>query len=142
MSEIDFSIRLQPHGRPTITYGVDEDINTITLTESIELLFSLNLSNGLHKFYIDFANKTNETPEMAVEIVDVTIEGMTLDRFKWAGLYYPNYPEPWASQQTKVLPHVHRHATYLGWNGRWELELECPIFTWIHKLENLGWIYS
>jgi hypothetical protein len=30
----------------------------------------------------------------------------------------------------------------MGWNGRWELNFRVPIFTWIHQLENLGWIYA
>jgi hypothetical protein len=68
-------------------------------------------------------------------------EGMSLDRFKWAGVYFPVYPEPWASTQID-LPKFHKSATYLGWNGQWELEFSVPIFTWIHKLENLGWIYD
>ena len=91
---------------------------------------------------LEFANKTNNTADMAVEIVAVAIEGMTLDRFKWSSRYYPVYPEPWASEQTDPLPEFHPSATYLGWNGRWELEFATPIFTWIHRLENLGWIYS
>jgi len=145
MSKIDFSIGLVPHGqtKPIITYGLDGDaINSITLDRATSLSFSLDLSNDLHKFFIEFANKTNETPDMAVEIESVTIEGIVVDRFKWVGRYYPVYPEPWASMQTEVLPDVRHSATYLGWNGRWELEFECPIFQWIHKLENLGWIYS
>lgn len=44
--------------------------------------------------------------------------------------------------QTETLPKFQTNATYLGWNGLWVLEFELPIFTWIHKLENLGWIYD
>ena len=77
---------------------------------------------------------------MAVEIESVTVEGITVDRFKWAGIYTPNYPEPWASTQTNLQPTL-QSATYLGWNGRWELPFSVPIFTWIHQTENLGWIY-
>lgn len=32
--------------------------------------------------------------------------------------------------------------SYLGWNGMWKFQFEIPIFTWIHKLEGLGWIYA
>lgn len=139
-----FSVHIKPHGevKPIITYGVDDSINTITVDESMFLQFDLDLNQGEHVFFIEFMNKTNETPDMAVEILAVTIEGMTLDRFKWAGLYYPKYPEPWASMQTEVLPSVRSASTYLGWNGRWELAFSAPIFQWIHKLENLGWIYT
>jgi hypothetical protein len=113
---------------------------TLELNAPAELQFAVNLESGPHTFYIDFRNKTNNTPEMAVEIDSVTFEGITVDRFKWAGVYTPDYPEPWASTQTNLqatLP----SATYLGWNGRWELPFTTPIFTWIHQIEHLGWIY-
>jgi hypothetical protein len=141
----EFSIHLRPHGTvsPEIRCGVDDvDSNTLVLTKDVILKFDQDLSVGQHRFILEFANKTNDTPDMAVEVVAVSIEGMTTDRFKWAGVYYPDYPEPWASEQTEPLLESHKSATYLGWNGQWELEFSVPIFTWIHKLENLGWIYA
>jgi len=137
-----FSIKLIPHGNPIITYGVNQAKGeTLVITEPVELQFNLELEKGPQVFYIDFRNKTNDTPEMAVEIDSVTFEGITVDRFKWAGIYTPDYPEPWASSQSNLAPTV-MSATYLGWNGRWELPFTVPVFTWIHQLENLGWIYS
>jgi hypothetical protein len=142
----EFSIKLKPHGlvRPIITYGFKhlDEFNLLELQHDTTLDFNIDLQSGPIIFYIKFENKTNETPDMAVEIESVTFEGMTLDRFKWSNRYYPEYPEPWASEQSKPLPKFHRSSTYLGWNGQWELEFETPIFTWIHRLEHLGWIYS
>ena len=136
-----FSIKLIPHGNPIITYGVNDATGeTLAITAPVELQFDLDLDQGPQSFYIDFRNKTNDTPEMAVEIASVTFEGITVDRFKWAGIYTPTYPEPWASSQANLAPTI-KSATYLGWNGRWELPFTVPIFTWIHQLENLGWIY-
>jgi hypothetical protein len=139
-----FNVNLIPHGNPQIKYGIDGVVANegLELTIPMTLQFSLDFDQGDHTFFIDFYNKTNDTPEMALEIASVSMEGMTLDRFKWAGVYYPIYPEPWYSQQTKVLPKYHNSATYLGWNGRWELTFSAPIFQWIHRLENLGWIYT
>jgi hypothetical protein len=142
----EFSVRLKPHGviNPTITYGFNhlEKFDILALERDTSLDFNIDLPSGPVIFYINFENKTNETPDMAVEIESVTFEGMTLDRFKWSNKYYPVYPQPWASEQVTKLPKFHQSATYMGWNGRWELEFETPIFTWIHRLENLGWIYS
>jgi hypothetical protein len=140
----NFSILLKPHGadNPVITYVVNDlVINTIVLDKESRLHFSLDLCQGNNKFEIIFANKTDATPDMAVEIVEVGIENIVVDRFKWASKYYPVYPEPWASQQADPLPEFQSSATYMGWNGRWELNFEVPIFTWIHQLEALGWIY-
>lgn len=141
----NFSILLKPHGitSPVITYKLNDLlINTLVLDKESRLHFSLDLNQGNNKFEIIFTNKTNETPDMAVEILEVGIEDIVVDRFKWASRYYPSYPEPWASRQTTALPESHPSATYMGWNGRWELNFEVPIFTWIHRLENLGWIYG
>jgi hypothetical protein len=139
-----FKIGLVPHGTPCINYGLDGVAanNGLTISEPCELSFDVDLAGGAHEFYIDFYNKTNATPEQAVEIAWVEFEGLRLDRFKWSSSYRPVYPEPWASQQTEVLPEVHTSMTYLGWNGRWTLHFETPIFTWIHQLEHLGWIYT
>lgn len=142
--QTDLNIVLVGHGltKPTIKFG--NDLNKLTEIKNLDsytINQSLNLEKGLHKFFIDFDNKTNDTPDMAVEIVSVSFENFTLDRFKWSSKYYPRYPEPWRSQQTEPLPLYQTSATYLGWNGVWQLEFEVPIFTWIHQLENLGWIY-
>jgi hypothetical protein len=75
--------------------------------------------------------------DMAVQIESVSVEGMTLDRFKWAANYYPDYPVDYPDKKTVI-----NSATYLGWNGRWELPFTTPIYTWIHQLENLGWLYE
>jgi hypothetical protein len=134
----NISICIQPQGPESkISYGIDsEKINTITISETMMLTASLDLLDNRHIFSVELLNGS------AIEIKSVTIEGMTLDRFKWSSRYYPVYPEPWASEQTEPLPDYQVSATYLGWPGRWELHFDTPIFTWIHKLENLGWIYG
>jgi len=138
-----FSIKLIPYGNPVITYSIDQDSGKLLeLIEPTELEFNLDLESGSHKFILDFNSKTNSTPDMAVEIADINVEGISVDRFKWAGLYRPRYPEPWASSQRNPLPSVRTNTTYLGWNGTWELEFTVPIFAWIHQIEHLGWVYS
>jgi len=141
----NFSILLKPHGieNPMITCKMNDlVIDSILLDKESRLYFSLDLIRGNNKFEINFMNKTDDIPDMAVEILEVGIENIVVDRFKWASKYYPVYPEPWASQQVDPLPEFQSSATYMGWNGRWELNFEVPIFTWIHQLENLGWIYA
>lgn len=130
---------------PEITYGIDTDvINTISLSASqTRLHLHIPLDSGNHVFWITFNNKNyNECQpdnnlDMAVEISSVSFAGIMLDRFRWAGEYTPDYPE-WLVNQQPVI----KSATYLGWNGRWELPFTTPIFTWIHQLENLGWLYE
>ena len=98
---------------------------------------------GPHSFWVQFLNKDyseskpDQGIDMAVEIDSVAIHDIKLDRLKWAGKYYPTYPEDYPDKTTELQPH-----TYLGWNGKWVLEFDTPVFTWIHRLENLGWLYS
>ena len=91
---------------------------------------------------IVFMNKPNNDPDMAVMIDKVEFFGISDPRFVWAGVYTPKYPEPWYSQQTEKPLAQLSQQTYMGWNGKWRLEFTVPVFTWMHKTLNLGWIYS
>ena len=60
------------------------------------------------------------------------------------GKYMPIYPNPWAGEQLAqgiVLDPILRYHNYLSWNGTWSLDFTVPIFTWIHTIEDLGWVY-
>ena len=103
------------------------------------------LIEGSHLLDIQFLNKSNLDSVQAIQIKRLSINGMVDDRFIWNGIYYPEYPEPWASEQQalgNMLSPKLQNVDYLGWNGRWQLELTSPIFTWIHKTYALGWIYK
>jgi hypothetical protein len=144
--DIEFDICLKPlwwKTQPEVTYGINDlTINTIQIQNYTTLRLAYPLAPGEHKLWVTFNNKDyNESLldqglDMAVEIDSVGIEGITVDRFKWAANYYPDYPADYPDKQ-KVI----KSATYLGWNGRWELPFTTPIYTWIHQLENLGWLY-
>lgn len=130
--------------KPEITYGINDlTINTILITNRTTLRMTFPLTPGEHKFWFTFNNKDyadsqlENGHDMAVEIESVSFENITLDRFKWAGIYYPEYPAEYPDKDPVI-----KSATYLGWNGRWELPFTTPIFTWIHQIENLGWLYK
>jgi hypothetical protein len=145
--DTEFDIVIKPrywNTVPEISYGINDfAIATIAIDNEHKISINQLLTQGSHKFWLTFNNKNyddcrlDQNLDMAVEIQSVTFEGMTFDRFKWAGEYYPDYPIDYADKQ-----YVIKSATYLGWNGRWELPFTTPIFTWIHQLENLGWLYE
>jgi hypothetical protein len=142
-----FDLVIKPHWWqtvPQISYGIDNDlINTISISNTVTIRLAYPFNPGSHKFWLTYNNKNysecvlDKNLDMAIEIESVIIEGMTLDRFRWAGEYYPDYPDDYPDKQPVI-----KSATYLGWNGRWELPFTTPIFTWIHRLENLGWLYE
>tara|TARA_Y100000310_G_C20368108_1_gene662203 strand:+ start:255 stop:737 length:483 start_codon:yes stop_codon:yes gene_type:complete len=68
-----------------------------------------------------------------IEIDEIAIGGLVYE-----GVYKPEYPEPWASQQAKAgnkLPETLKNVTKMGHNGTWTFTFTSPFYTWL--LENL-----
>lgn len=112
-------------------------------------VFDINqeLESGEYDLSVEFINKLDSDTDIvndidkAVIIDLITFNNIQSPKFVWHGIYEPIYPEPWASQQQNLEPRLTNH-NYLGWNGKWTLTFTIPIFTWIHKIENLGKIYD
>jgi hypothetical protein len=106
-----------------------------------------NLDPGEYQLSVEFLNKLDSDTDIvngvdkAVIIDQIIFNNIQSPKFVWAGVYRPVYPESWASQQQNLEPLLKSH-NYLGWNGKWTLTFSVPIFTWIHRTENLGWIYN
>jgi hypothetical protein len=60
----------------------------------------------------------------------VSFFGITDPKFAWAGMYQTQHSSNAVSQ------------TYLSWNGTWTLRFDVPVFTWMHHVQGLGWIYQ
>jgi hypothetical protein len=116
-------------------YSVHE---TLWKTKQVELEFD----NNIGWLEVVFMNKPESDADMAVIIDKIEFFGISDPKFVWAGVYTPEYPEPWYSQQIEKPPAELPRQNYMGWNGRWRLEFSVPVFTWMHKTLNLGWIYQ
>jgi len=119
------------------------------LLESRKTLeFDRWLVPGVYDLTVEFLNKkdTDTVPDRnldkAVIVESISVAGLRSQKFVWQGIYAPEYPEPWHSQQTPRPPAELLGHTYLSWNGIWTLKLSSPIFTWVHQVEDLGWIYD
>ena len=69
----------------------------------------------------------------SIEIDEIDIGGLVYE-----GVYKPEYPQPWATQQREAgnnLPESFKNATILGHNGTWSFKFESPFYMWL--LENL-----
>ena len=56
----------------------------------------------------------------------------------YEGVYTPEYPEPWATQQKEsgqVLKESFTNVTKMGHNGTWKLKFTSPFYMWL--LDNL-----
>lgn len=136
--------------------GYDDVVPEIAVTIDQELLFSGPLtqsrtiqidqsfdSSTPHRLCVEFFNKKDSDTKIdtgqdkAVIIKEIEFFEIKSPRFVWAGEYRPVYPSH-MRDQSPIL----KYHNYLGWNGIWYLDFTVPIFTWIHQVEDLGWIYD
>jgi len=76
--------------------------------------------------------------DQLLHIKSIEIDEIEIGALVYSGLYTPQYPEPWASEQAKAgnaLPASFKNVTCMGHNGRWELGFTSPFYMWL--LENL-----
>ena len=133
---------------PHIAYGIDSISDAMTLTQPTVLTFQQELSAGPHELIIDFTNKQDSDciPELGLDkyisVGAIKFHNIHLPRFNWLATYEPVFPEPWYSEQNPPPNPIQQGETHLGWNGRWRLAFVAPVFSWIHQLENMGWIWA
>ena len=76
--------------------------------------------------------------DQLLHIKSIEIDEIDLGALLFEGVYRPNYPEPWATQQRESgnnLPETLKNSTDLGHNGTWTFTFTSPFYMWL--LENL-----
>jgi len=76
--------------------------------------------------------------DQLLHIKSIEIDEIDIGTLVYEGVYSPEYPEPWASQQTAAgfnLPKELKNVTEMGHNGTWTLKFSSPFYMWL--LENL-----
>ena len=71
-------------------------------------------------------------------IKNIEIDEIDIGSLVYPGVYPPNYPEPWASQQQQAgieLEKSFNNVTKMGHDGTWTLKFSSPFYMWL--LENL-----
>jgi hypothetical protein len=134
-------ITLEPIGTPDVKIQVGEQVVHAQLDTVFTFKFDKALAAGPLKITVEMLNKSDTDGTTAVIIKDVVLNSITDQKIAWSGVYYPKYPERWASTQSNLKQSIVA-ATYLGWNGVWELDTTVPVFTWIHQTRGLGWIFD
>jgi hypothetical protein len=150
---VQLKIKLRPIWHidpPEVDIGVNGNIQRVVLDTEQTFCYEFN-SATKSTITIELLNKTNQDTvldkglDKAVVIESVSFFEISDPKFTWLGVYEPCYPEPWATEQTEqgvVLKQHLTNQTYLSWNGKWSLTFTVPVFTWIHNVQNLGWIYG
>ena len=115
---------------------------TLWKTKRIDMEFIGSAGFLNIKFINKNYNESTDTKDMAVIVDKIEFFGIGDPRFVWAGVYTPEYPEPWLSQQTPQPSPTLTNHNYLGWNGTWRLEFGVPVFSWMHQTLAMGWTYN
>lgn len=123
-----------------VRVGINDQLTTVILSESRIFKFEF-MAQAQSQLTVELINKPAADSTQAVIVESVEFFGITDPKFVWAGTYTPVYPEPWASEQSGPLPKQLLGQGYLGWNGTWQLTFSVPVFTWIHQIQDLGWVY-
>ena len=138
---VKLSVTLRPVDCPNINIGVNGDLFPLKLDRIETINFEFE-SKDFGSLTVELVDKIAQE---AVIVESVSFFGISDPKFAWAGVYEPIYPEPWATEQKDqdvvLTPQLCPH-TYLGWAGKWTLTFTIPVFTWIHRTQNLGWLYD
>ena len=76
--------------------------------------------------------------DQLLDIKSIEIDEIDIGAMVYEGVYTPQYPEPWATQQREAgteLPESFTNVTSMGHNGKWRFKFESPFYMWL--LENL-----
>lgn len=132
---VQLSVTVKPVGTPLVKISAGSKVWQVVLhqTQTFEFEFE---SKKTFDLQIEHQAKPDLDPITAVEILDISLFGISDNRFRWSGVYYPQYP-PHLLDQPKILP----SQTYLSWNGVYKLVITVPVFEWMHQTLDLGWIY-
>jgi len=150
--KLDVTLRPEWHiDPPEVRIGVDQGpFYTELLHDKKTFQFEYNACNT-SQLCIWFLNKNindtvvNTGHDKLVHIDNISFFGISNKKFIWTGIYYPDYPEPWKSQQIAKKNNLNDKLTgvdCLAWNGKYTLQFDVPVFTWIHQIQNFGWLYK
>ena len=76
--------------------------------------------------------------DQLLNIKVIEIDEIDIGALVYEGVYTPEYPEPWATQQRQAgieLPESFKNVNKMGHNGVWSLQFESPFYMWL--LDNL-----
>jgi len=122
----------------------------ITSTEDKPTIieFEHELEEGkAYNLIIDRSNKNKKqtivedgkiVKDQLLHIKSVEIDEIDIGSLVYEGIYKPEYPEPWATQQAEAgnkLPETLKNVTQMGHNGTWTFTFDSPFYMWL--LENL-----
>ena len=94
--------------------------------------------SGKNKNQTIVNDKGDMLKDQLLHIKGTEIDEIEIGSLVYEGVYTPEYPEPWATQQAESgnkLPETLTNVTTIGHDGKWTLKFQSPFYMWL--LENL-----
>jgi len=107
------------------------------LTEGVPYNLIIKRS-GKGKYETVINDKGDILKDQLLNIKSIEIDEIDIGGLVYEGVYTPQYPEPWASQQKDAgfeLQESFKNVTRMGHNGTWTFSFGSPFYMWL--LENL-----
>jgi hypothetical protein len=121
--------------------GSEEKPNVIEfeheLTEGEQHHLTIKRS-GKGKYQTIINAKGDILKDQLLNIKSIEIDEIDIGGLVYEGVYTPQYPEPWATQQKDAgidLKESFKNVTRMGHNGTWTFKFVSPFYMWL--LENL-----
>ena len=83
----------------------------------------------------------NIIQDQTLNIKNIIIEKIPMENLLHIGTFYPNYPEPWATQQRELgidLPESETYSSKIHHNGNWYFNFKTPIHPWFFSTLNVS----
>lgn len=154
MFPIEFAITLTPvfHKEAPIIIVLFNDVELFSgkLLHNKTFTHTSDAECTEHSISVLFFNKTDsdynaeKNLDKAVIIEQVKFFGISSNYSMLKSKYTPIYSKAYISTLKKSKEPIKKKligCNYMGWNGTWKITFNVPVFEWIHKTENLGWIY-
>jgi hypothetical protein len=133
---VKMTVTLEPVQCPHVIITVDKIVYKQQLSNTTSFDFEF-LATERASLIVEHHSKSDLDPNTAVIIRNIEFYGISDPRFIWAGIYYPVYPSHYTDQKSS-----RSGQDYLGWNGTYVLQFQVPIFSWIHQVQDMGWLYQ
>ena len=131
---VKLQVSLTPVGEPHVQVtapGFDQHLQLLQPTV-LDINFITNQDQAT--LTVQHLHKANHDATTAVIIHSVSFYGIQDPRFAWAGVYHPDYPEPWASEQKANGVQLEEQVPgelYLGHNGVWRFNFTSPVYKFL-----------
>jgi hypothetical protein len=128
--KVRVEVLLEPIETSTVKISCGGETRIIRLfNDAIWTKFEFDQSAGSAQLTVEMFDKMANDYTTAVIVKQIKLNDIENIQNTYQGIYYPHNMES-------------KRDTYIAWNGVWVLDFTVPVYTWMHKIQGLGWIYD